>query len=97
MVYVASINPHHLSLVKLALNAGKHVLCEKPLGMNVKETREMQTLAKSKNLFLMEALWSRFFPAYQELKRQIDSGTLGEVLQVIVSMGEDLTKVDRLM
>jgi len=96
IVYVGSINTQHLSLVKLALNNGKHVLCEKPLGMNVKETKEMIELAKSKNLFLMEAIWSRFFPVYQELRKRLNDGSLGEVLQVVVTFGERICDVDRL-
>ena len=54
VVYVGSINPQHLSLAKLALDAGKPVLCEKPLCMNVKEAKELIAFAQSKNLFLME-------------------------------------------
>jgi len=96
VVYVGSVNPQHLSLVKLALNNGKHVLCEKPLGINVKETKEMLDLAKSKNLFLMEAIWSRFFPAYQELRRRLNDGSLGDVLQVVVTFGVLISEVDRL-
>lgn len=72
---------------KLALDHGKHVLCEKPLCMNVKETVELLNYARSKKLFFMEAIWSRFFPAYLKLKEEIDNGTIGEVLQVIVGMG----------
>jgi dihydrodiol dehydrogenase / D-xylose 1-dehydrogenase (NADP) len=96
VVYVGSVNPQHLPLVKLSLNNGKHVLCEKPLGINVKETKEMQALAKSKKLFLMEAIWSRFFPVYQELKKRIDNGSLGDVLQVVVTFGVLISEVDRL-
>ncbi|CAL8116953.1 unnamed protein product [Orchesella dallaii] len=96
VVYVGSVNPQHLPLVKLALNNGKHVLCEKPLAMNVKETKELIALSKSKNLFLMEAIWTRFFPAYQELKKRIDNGSLGDVLQVVVQFGVLISEVDRL-
>lgn len=64
--------------------------------MNVKETKEMLELAQSKNLFIMEAVWSRFFPAYQELRKRIESGSLGEVLQVVVTFGEIMNEVDRL-
>ncbi len=60
VVYVGAIHPSHLEIVKLLLQHGKHVLCEKPLGMNVKETKEMLDLAKAKGLFLMEAIWSRY-------------------------------------
>ena len=59
VVYVGSINPTHLNICKLLLTNGKNVLCEKPLGMNVKETEEMVNLAREKKLFFMEAIWSR--------------------------------------
>ena len=54
-------------MAKMYLNAGKAVLCEKPLCMNVKETQELVALARSKKVFLMEAVWSRCLPAYKVL------------------------------
>ena len=54
VVYIGSINPTHHSLIKLAINHGKSVLCEKPLCMNVKETKEVVELAREKKVFLME-------------------------------------------
>jgi dihydrodiol dehydrogenase / D-xylose 1-dehydrogenase (NADP) len=95
VVYIGTINPHHLASAKLALDNGKHVLCEKPLCINVKETKELQAYAKAKNLFLMEAIWSRFFPAYKRLKEELDKGTIGDVFQVIVSFGFEIAEVDR--
>ena len=50
--------------------------------MNVKETKEMLDLAKEKNLFLMEAIWSRVQPSYLKLKEEIDKGLIGEVSHV---------------
>lgn len=55
--------------------------------MNVKETVELLDYAKSKKLFFLEAIWSRFFPSYLKLKEEIDNGSIGEVMQVIVGMG----------
>ena len=57
------------------LSAGKHVVCEKPLGMNVKETQELVELAHKQKLFLMEAIWSRCLPSYKKLKELLESGT----------------------
>ena len=56
-VYIGTINTAHIGCVKLLLNAGKSVLCEKPLGMNVKETREMIELAQEKKVYC-DALYS---------------------------------------
>ena len=54
VVYVSTIHPQHAPLCKLALSQGKHVLCEKPMTMNLKQTKEMFQLAKAKGLFVME-------------------------------------------
>ena len=67
VVYVGAIHPKHLEIAKIYLEAGKSVLCEKPLCMNVKETEELIQLARSKNVFLMEGIWSRCIPAYKVL------------------------------
>jgi dihydrodiol dehydrogenase / D-xylose 1-dehydrogenase (NADP) len=96
VIYIGTIHPHHLSSAKLALDHGKAVLCEKPLCMNVKETKELLEYAQGKKLFLMEAIWSRFFPAYRRLKEELDKGTIGEVLQVVASFGQKIDEIDRL-
>ncbi len=77
VVYIASFNQNHKAMTLAALQAGKGVLCEKPLGLNPKEVRQMIGLAKKQNCFLMEALWSRFNPAIQKAKQWIDEGRIG--------------------
>ena len=67
IVYVSVIHPYHKQGVSLALNNGKHVLCEKPFTVTSKETEELIKLAKEKDLFLMEAFWTRFFPGTQKV------------------------------
>jgi len=65
VIYIGSISPQHLNLSKLAIEHGKPVLCEKPLCMNVKETRELIEFAREKNVFLMEVsyiLYCRILP-----------------------------------
>ncbi|OXA52541.1 trans-1,2-dihydrobenzene-1,2-diol dehydrogenase [Folsomia candida] len=94
--YIGTLNPFHLELGKLALSHGKHVLCEKPLGMNVRETKELIDYAREKGLFLMEGIWSRFFPTYMRLREEIDKGSIGDVLQVFVSFGVPISEVDRI-
>jgi len=73
---------------KMMLEAGKNVLCEKPLCMDLKETEELVKLARDKNVFFMEAVWSRCIPAYAALRKELADGTVGQVLQVIVSFGQ---------
>ncbi|XP_043263235.1 trans-1,2-dihydrobenzene-1,2-diol dehydrogenase-like [Colletes gigas] len=97
IVYIGALNPQHFEIAKLMLNHGKHILCEKPLTMNLKQTTELINLAKQKKLFLMEAIWSRCFPVYEAVRKEIDSGSIGEVHQVLVTFGFDLAEVQRLM
>lgn len=96
VVYIGAIHPQHLSIGKLMLNSGKPILCEKPLTLNLKQTKELIDLARRKNLFLMEAIWSRCFPAYEALRRELDSGTLGDIVQAEVSFGVPIAEIDRL-
>lgn len=96
VVYIGSLNPQHLEMAKLMLQNGKHVLCEKPLTLNKKQTTELIAFAQNKELFLMEAIWSRCFPAYRFVNTSIAVGTIGDVKQVIVSFGFDLSDVERL-
>jgi len=87
VVYVGTIHVKHLEVAKLMLEGGKHVLCEKPLCINVKETRELVSLAREKGLFLMEAIWSRCIPSHREVDRLIKAGAIGEVKNVLASFG----------
>ncbi len=78
IIYIASLNQNHKAMTMAALGAGKGVLCEKPLGLNTEEIREMITLAQKQNCFLMEALWSRFNPAIQQAKQWVEEGQIGQ-------------------
>ena len=79
VVYIGTPHNLHLENTLLALRHGKHVLCEKPMGVNRKEEEQMIQAAKERNLFLMEALWSRFLPNVIKTKELVDSGAIGEV------------------
>jgi len=79
VVYIASPHNVHLENTLLALNHNKHVLCEKPLGVNQREVNILIEKATDKKLFLMEALWSRFLPNIIKTKELVESGEIGEV------------------
>lgn len=96
VVYIGAVNPAHFNIGILMLDHGKHILCEKPLCMNEKQSKKLLEHAKSKKLFCMEAIWSRFFPTYQHLKERIMKGELGEIKQVDVNFGFNLQGIDRL-
>ncbi|QNA87522.1 Gfo/Idh/MocA family oxidoreductase [Massilia sp. Dwa41.01b] len=87
LVYVATPHPQHAQNALLALRAGKGVLCEKPFTMNLREAEQVVTLARTRRLFLMEAMWTRFLPALAEVKRIIALGEIGEARQVVADFG----------
>ena len=79
VIYIATIHVTHHDIGMRVLEAGKPVLCEKPMTMNGRDTKALIDKAREKNVFLMEATWMRFFPAVVELRRMISEGHLGEV------------------
>lgn len=87
VIYVATTHNFHFENAKLALEHGKHVLIEKPFTVNAKEARELVRIAREKKLFLMEAIWTRFLPVVQEMKKKIAKGEIGELKQITVSFG----------
>ncbi|KRT81047.1 hypothetical protein AMK59_6050 [Oryctes borbonicus] len=95
IIYVGAIHPKHYSITKMMLENGKHVLCEKPFTMNENQTRELLQLSKKNNLFLMEAVWSRCFPIYQELTNQISTDIIGDIIYINVCLGFPLQNVPR--
>ncbi|TAP44519.1 Gfo/Idh/MocA family oxidoreductase [Arthrobacter sp. S39] len=87
VVYVATPHAQHHQIVLAALNAGKHVLCEKAFTINAREATELIDTARRKKLFLMEAMWSRFLPAMQRAFEISASGQLGDVHWVSADLG----------
>lgn len=82
VVYVATPHAAHASATVSFLEAGKHVLCEKPFALDQAQGQRMIAAARGQGLFLMEALWSRFLPAYVRLGELLEAGRIGEVLFV---------------
>jgi len=87
VVYIASYTSLHYEHALLCLENGKHVLCEKPLTMSVKESEELFKLARSKNLFFMEALWTRFMPSIYFLEELTRKAVYGKIKMVDISFG----------
>jgi predicted dehydrogenase len=79
IVYIATPHIFHFSHSMLCLKLGKAVLCEKPLGMNSREVKTMIETARSKGLFIMEALWTRFIPGTEKVLELFRSDTLGKI------------------
>jgi len=87
IIYVATTHNFHYKNARLALEHGKHVLVEKAFTVNAKEAKELVDLARKKNLFLMEAMWTRFLPSLKKLKNLIQTHEIGEVKSLNISFG----------
>ena len=82
IVYVATPHSHHFQNTMLALEAGKNVLCEKAFTVTASQARKLVETAKAKNLFLMEAVWTRYFPLSIKVRELIKTGAIGNVYRV---------------
>lgn len=90
IIYISTPHPFHAENARLALDAGKHVLIEKPITLNAHEAREIVALAARKNLLVQEAMWTRFLPHMVRIREILAGGTLGDVHSLIVDHTQDL-------
>lgn len=97
IVYVASPHSLHYEQVKMALEAGKPVLCEKSFTTDANLARELFALAKEKHQFLMEAFWTKFIPVNQQLMQLVQAGEIGEVRSVQAQYGYRTARHERKM
>lgn len=82
VVFIANLKSQHLETAKLALSNGKPVLCEKPLTVNAEQAKELISIARQNDVFLMEAMWMRYNPNIIKVKEWIDEGCIGQVKKI---------------
>ncbi|KAF8766930.1 trans-1,2-dihydrobenzene-1,2-diol dehydrogenase-like [Argiope bruennichi] len=97
VVYIGSVNSQHFRLAKLMLENGKHVLVEKPMTLNLKQTKALGEIARKNKLFLMEALWSRFLPSYRYLMDIVNNGSIGDIVHVDANFGISMLDRERIV
>ncbi|NPV57525.1 MAG: Gfo/Idh/MocA family oxidoreductase [Anaerolineae bacterium] len=86
-VYIATPHTYHYEQANICLEHGKPVLVEKPVTVNAGQFQSLATLAQRKNVFLMEALWTRYLPIYQEIRQWLNEGRIGEVRLMTSTFG----------
>nr|WP_221234332.1 Gfo/Idh/MocA family oxidoreductase [Terrimesophilobacter mesophilus] len=89
IVYVSSVNSEHRALAELAIAAGKHVLIEKPIGVDAEDARAIASAARAVGVFATEAMWSRYLPQTDVLRQLLDAGEFGDVKVVTADFGAD--------
>ena len=87
IIYIATPNTYHYQHTLMCFTFNKSVLCEKPMGVNSGEVKAMIREAQSRNLFLMEGIWTRFIPAIEKLLELIKDNSIGEIISVDANFG----------
>ena len=87
VVYVASPHGLHLDQVRMLLEAGKPVLCEKAITLNAAQAEELVALARERDLFLMEAMWMACHPLVRHLRQRARAGDFGRLRQLVADLG----------
>jgi predicted dehydrogenase len=88
VVYIATPHPGHYETTLAAIEAGKHVLVEKPFTMDADEARRLIEAARARNVFVLEAMWTRFLPHILRVREIVAAGTLGEIVSVTAEHGQ---------
>lgn len=86
-VYVATPHAFHYEQMKMCIEKNKHILCEKAFTLNAAQAKEIFELADAKNLFVMEAMWTRFLPTILEVKKLVDEDVIGDIFQIDANFG----------
>ena len=89
IIYIGTPHTQHFDHVMLFLEAGFAVVCEKPLGVNAAQAEKMIQKAREKNVFLLEGMWTRFFPAFQQAREWVHSGRIGQPKMIQACFGYD--------
>jgi predicted dehydrogenase len=84
IVYIGTPHEYHRRDAAMCLEAGKHVLCEKAFTINAREASELIGIARRKKLFLMEAMWTRFFPIHARIRELLADGIIGSLHGLII-------------
>jgi predicted dehydrogenase len=87
VIYIASPHGLHHQHALLCIENKKAVVCEKAFAINRRQAKEMIGAAKSQNIFLMEALWTKFLPNYMMVQKMIQNGKLGDIRSMLVNFG----------
>ena len=96
LVYIAVPHSHHAKIIELAINHNKPVLCEKAFTSNFEEAKKVIELSHEKNVFLAEAIWTRYLPSRFIIEQLLESGTIGNISYVDSNLGYNVADKERI-
>lgn len=97
LVYIATPHSHHHSHMKLCIEHGKHVLCEKAFTLNAAQAREVAALAKEKGVYVAEAIWTRYMPSRRIINEVLASGIVGSITTLTCNLSYPVTYKERIV
>lgn len=97
LIYIATPHSHHYDHMKLCIEHGKPVLCEKAFTMNSRQAKEIKALAEEKGVFVTEAIWTRYMPSRQIINDLLDSGIIGKVYTLTANLSYVIDFKERLV
>ena len=96
LVYIATPHSHHAEHMKLCIEHGKPILCEKSFTANAKQAEEVLALAKEKGVYVAEAIWTRYMPARQIINDLIAQDAIGETYLLTSNLCYTIEQVERI-
>lgn len=97
LVYIATPHSHHYRHMKMCLEAGKHVLCEKSFTVNEKQAEEIFRIAEEKKLLVTEAIWTRYMPSRKIINDLLDEKVVGDVMKMTANLNYPLLDKERIV
>lgn len=97
LIYIATPHSEHYANVKLCLENDKAVLCEKAFTANAKQAEELISLSHERNIFMTEAIWTRYMPMVATIREMMNSGIVGDVHMLTCNLGYSLGHVERMV
>lgn len=96
LIYVAVPHSHHYECMKMCIEHGKPVICEKAFTVNAQQAKEIYALAQEKKVFATEAMWTRYMPSRTKLQEVLQSGTIGEIRALTANLAYNVAHRQRL-
>lgn len=97
LIYIATPHSHHFEPARMCLLKGKPVLCEKAFTANAREAEELIRIAQEKQVFLAEAIWTRYMPFSRTIRELTESGIIGKPMMLTASLGYPIAHKERIM
>ena len=97
LIYIATPHSHHFGPARMCLLKGKPILCEKAFTANAREAEELIRIAQEKQVFLAEAIWTRYMPFSRTIRELTESGIIGKPMMLTASLGYPIAHKERIV